>query len=265
MVFGTGVLALLLAALGAGAEQLSTAAEKEAFLLNARVVKAHLVSTGKTGTWRLTLDEGEIEHDASFQSIDERAPFKSFADGTMEVHFVDSYRYNIAAYRLAGLIGLGDMVPVSVERSWRAMTGAFTWWIDDVAMDENTMIERGLKPPDPVAWSQQIYCVRIFAQLVYDMDRNRSNLLITKDWKLWMIDFSRAFRRWEKLRSTEGLLRCDRELFSALGSLSEAELHDHLDDCLSSVEIQGVLSRARLLVEYFQRLIDEQGEAVVLY
>lgn len=81
---------------------------------------------GVTETWRLTLTDGESTHDASFQSVEERAPAKELGGGRTEVHFVDSYRYNIAAYRLARLLGLDDMVPVSVARKWRMKTGAFT-------------------------------------------------------------------------------------------------------------------------------------------
>ena len=28
------------------------------------------------------------------------------------------------------------MVPVSVSRTWKSERAAFTWWIDDVMMDE---------------------------------------------------------------------------------------------------------------------------------
>ena len=116
----------------------------EEFLKTADVVRAEPVGKGVTETWRLTLKDGEITHDASFQSVDERAPAKDLGGGRTEVNFVDSYRYNIAAYRLARLLGLDDMVPASVERKWRTKTGAFTWWVDDVLMDEDEMKEKGL-------------------------------------------------------------------------------------------------------------------------
>ena len=95
----------------------------EEFLKTADVVRADPVGKGVTDTWRLTLKDGEITHDASFQSVDERAPAKDLGGGRTEVNFVDSYRYNIAAYRLARLLGLDDMVPASVERKWRTKTG----------------------------------------------------------------------------------------------------------------------------------------------
>ena len=48
-------------------------------------------------------------------------PTMQLASGT-ELNFVDSYKYNIAAYQLAELLGLDDMVPVYVERKWKGDT-----------------------------------------------------------------------------------------------------------------------------------------------
>ena len=56
------------------------------------------------------------------------------ASGT-ELGFVDSYKYNIAAYQLAELLGLDDMLPVYVERKWKGDPGSLSWWLP-VKMDE---------------------------------------------------------------------------------------------------------------------------------
>ena len=53
-----------------------------------------------------------------------------------ELRFVDSYRYNIAAWELARLLQLAEMVPATVERSYAGQRGALSWWVDDVMMDE---------------------------------------------------------------------------------------------------------------------------------
>jgi hypothetical protein len=50
------------------------------------------------------------------------------ASGT-ELNFVDSYKFNIAAYQLAELLGLNDMLPVYVERKWHGDTGSLSWWL----------------------------------------------------------------------------------------------------------------------------------------
>ena len=46
-----------------------------------------------------------MTHDASFQGLDEHKAQKQLGSGT-EINFVDSYKYNIAAYWLAELLGL---------------------------------------------------------------------------------------------------------------------------------------------------------------
>ena len=75
------------------------------FLLTAKVVAKHGGKKGITSPPRLTLSDGTITHDASFQDVDEHKPVMKFADGRTEVNFVDSYKYNLAAYALAELIG----------------------------------------------------------------------------------------------------------------------------------------------------------------
>ncbi len=66
-----------------------------------------------------------ITHDASFQSIDKHKSKMKFASGKVELDFVDSYKYNITAYRLAELVGLDEMLPVYVERKWQGKTVSF--------------------------------------------------------------------------------------------------------------------------------------------
>ena len=90
---------------------------------------------------------------------------------------------NIAGYRLARLLGLDDMVSVAVERRWTGRTGALTWWIDAV-FDESERKARQLSPPDIAAWSEQLYRMVVFTQLIYDTDRNDGNLLYAADWRL---------------------------------------------------------------------------------
>ena len=84
---------------------------------------------GITGSLRATMKLGTLTHDAHVQMIDEsKREFRS-KDGT-EFNFRDSWTFNVAAYRIDRLIGLG-LVPVSVERRWKSTPAAYTWWLDD--------------------------------------------------------------------------------------------------------------------------------------
>src|SRR6266851_5773142 len=62
------------------------------FLLTAKVV-ASTPWRGKriTHTRRLTLSDGTVAHDASFQPIDEHRTETTLASGRSELNFVDSY------------------------------------------------------------------------------------------------------------------------------------------------------------------------------
>jgi hypothetical protein len=234
------------------------------FLLNAKIVGSHSSKKGITNTLRLTLSDGTITHDASFQSIDEHTPVKKFSDGHSEVHFVDSYKYNIAAYALAELVGFDDMMPVYVERKYEGHNGSLSWWLP-VKMDEVERMNRKLEPPDPDAWNNQMYKIRVFDTLVYDNDPNLTNVLISSDWKIWRVDFSRSFRSFHQLRDVKDLVRCDRQLFERLKALNADDLSAKTKAYLTKDEIKAVMVRRDLIVQTFQKLIAEKGEKEVLY
>ena len=233
-------------------------------LLTAKIVGSKHSSKGVTSPWRLTLSDGTLTHDASFQAIDEHKANVTLASGRTEMNFVDSYKYNIAAYALAELLGLDDMLPVYVERSWQGNSGSLSWWLP-VKMDEADRVKQKIAPPDPDAWDNQMYKIRVFDQLVYDDDPNLTNLLIGQDFKIWRVDFSRAFRLSKDLRNPKDLVRCDRQLFEKLKALDANELAQKTKRYLSKDEVKAVMARRDKIVTQFQTMISEKGEKEVLY
>jgi hypothetical protein len=236
----------------------------EQFLLNAKVVGSRHTSKGTTSPWRLTLTNGTLTHDAAFQTIDDRRNKMQLSDGRIELNFVDSYKYDIAAYRLAELLGLDDMVPVTVERKWQGNPGALSWWLP-VMMDEVERHKQQLTPPDADAWNHQMYKIRVLDQLVYDTDINLTNVLIGHNWKIWRIDFTRAFRRSKDLQHLDDLVQCDRQLFDKLKTLDENELAIRTKGYLNKDEVKALMARRDKIVAYFEKLISEKGEGQVLY
>jgi hypothetical protein len=239
-------------------------AEKEKFLLTAKVIRTRGVSTGITGTQRATLSDGKQTHDASIQTVDISKPTFQTATGT-ELNFRDSYKYNIAAYRLDRLLAL-NMIPVSVQRTVKGTTGAVTWWVDNVKMMEKDRFQKKIDAPDPDDWNDQMYQVRVFNELVYNTDANLGNLLITEDWQLRMIDFSRAFRLYKELRDPKNLINCrlDRRLYDGLRVLNEESLTQRLRDVLRANEISGVLARRDRILAYFDEQISHRGAQSVI-
>ena len=234
------------------------------FLLTAKVVGSKQSGKGITQPWRLTLSDGTLTHDASFQPIDEHKSMVTMASGRTEMNFTDSYKYNIAAYALAEMLGLDDMVPVYVERSWRGNAGSLSWWLP-VKMDEEDRVKQKIQPPDADAWANQMYKIRVFDQLVYDADPNLTNVLIGADWTIWRVDFSRAFRTYKDLRNPGDLVRCDRQLFDKLKALDANQLAEKTKRYLTKDEVKAVMARRDKIVAQFQKLSSEKGEKEVFY
>ncbi len=243
---------------------LAVAARAE-FLRTARVVKSVGLSTGVTSPYRLTLTDGVVTHDASFQSVNERVNKADFGARGVEFNFADSHHFNLAAYQLAVMLGVDDMMPVTVHRTWNGREGTLTWWVDDV-IDERTRLREKREPPNTAIWRQQNFRMRVFAALVGDTDRNLGNILIgVTDWKLWMIDFTRAFRLHPAPKSTDGLSQIDRSLLARLRRLDAADVRETTAHCLNGYEVEALMKRRDALVAHYDRLIAEKGAAAVLY
>jgi len=240
--------------------------EIKKFLLTAKVVKAKDSKKGITAPMRLTLSDGVRTHDASFQTIDEHKPMMQMASGRTEMNFVDSYKYNIAAYQLVEMLGLEDIVPVYVERKWEGKTGSLSWWLP-VQMDEADRLKQKIPVTDSAGdtWNKQMYKIRVLDALVYDSDPNLTNVLVSQDWKPWRIDFTRAFRLSKDLRDPKDLVRCDRALLEKLKALDAGRVAEKTKTSLKKSEVQALMARRDKIVDTFQRLIAQKGENEVLY
>jgi hypothetical protein len=242
--------------------------QQREFLLKSRVVSARPIGRGVTGSLRLTLTDGTVTHDAAFQSIDDRASEeerRQMRRRAGELNFVDSYKYNIAAYEIARVLALDDMMPVTVPRHFQGRAGSFTWWVDDVLMDEAEREKSPLQPPSPLAFQRQRMRMVVFAELVGDVDRNKGNMLYTKDWRVVMIDFTRAFRLHRDLRQSASLTTIHRDLWSRIQALTLAELREAVNVYLTPEESRAVIERQKRMVEHYRKLIQERGEAAVIY
>ena len=264
------------AALGAppeaGAREQAAAAPQQAltreqmaqFLLTAKVIGHKGISKGVTSPARLTLSDGTLTHDAAFSRVNEHKPIMQFPGGRTELDFVDSYKYTLAANEIAELLGIEDMFPVTVEREWDHDMGALSWWLD-VKMDEGERLKQQLSAPDAEDWAKQQYTMRVFTQLVDDTDRNVGNILIDKDWKIYLIDFTRAFRRPHELRAPQLLQRCDKNLLQHLRDLKVEDVKARISKWVPPREIESMMARRDALVALYDKLIAERGEARVLF
>ena len=241
-----------------------TSEQMEDFLLNARVIATKGVNQGVTNTRRATLSDGRITHDASIQTVDISLTVFKPPTGPAEMNFKDSYRYNIAGYRLARLLEL-DNVPMSVERRVDGKPAAVTWWIDDVMMDEGTRQKKQVRSPDTERTAMQIHIMRVFDELISNRDRNAGNMQWTADWKMWMIDHTRAFRLGTELQKPALLERIERSLFENMRGLTAEAVAKAVGNSLTRFESGAVLARRDVIVKFFETKIAERGEGAVVY
>ncbi len=245
---------------GPGSDGWTVAAEEQ-FLLNARIIADAPAGHGITGSRKVTLSDGRRTHAAHAQTVNIYMPLFKGKDGSREKEFKDSWKFNVAAFRLARLLNLTDMVPVSVARPIGGKPASFDWWVDDVLMNERERVTRHIEPPDLGRWNRQMDTIRIFDQLIYNMDRSQENLLIGRNWNVWMIDHTRAFRKWTHLRDPAAITHVTPALLGALRGLKRSDVARELGEFLTTGEIDGLMARRDLIVA---RLAGHFGSAAGL-
>ncbi len=238
--------------------------EMERFLLHANIVATKSTKKGVTLAKRVTLSDGRVTHDAQLQDVDIALPLFEVGPKNTEVNFKDTYRYNIAGYRLSRMLGL-DNVPMSVERKVNGKPVAMTWWIDDVILDEGSRQKERTVGPNPSRTASQIHILRVFDELIQNRDRNAGNLLWTADWKMWMIDHTRAFRLGKDLLKPDQLQRVDRAMFEKMRGLTASDLTGAMEKSLTKAEIEALLARRDAIVKLFDGKIAQRGEAAVFF
>jgi len=235
----------------------------EAFLAKAKVVSIKDIGTGTTRSRRATLSDGTLTHDAHVQVVDEQKTDRA-ARTVTDRTFLDSYRYNIAAYRLARHVGLRN-VPPSVERVVDGSRAAVTWWIDDVLMDEKERKEKNTTGPDPVRTGRLIRVMHIWDELIHNTDRNQGNIIWARDWSLWLIDHTRSFQPVDELMKPGEVIASEASLLKALRGLTEAGITKAVGDSLTRPEIRATLERRDLIVKKLDALIAKEGQAAVVF
>lgn len=219
------------------------------FLGHAPITDSKLLSEGVTRPMKLTLSRDGISMNAVFKNVDTdpKLPggsWKSLYDKA------DRYHHDIAAYKLDRLLGF-DMVPVAVERTVNGRKGVVQYWIPDSINEKNRKEQkldiRNAECPRGPQWE----LMNTFDRLIANDDRNQSNILYTqRDWRVWLIDHTRAFRskkRFPRYLRKEGYLLPE-PLRQRLQALNEEALTQLLSEELHPRQIKGILLRAERLL-----------------
>ena len=167
----------------------------------------------------------------------------------------ESYKSEIAAYELDKMLGL-NMVPPAVEKRWRGETGAAILWLAPVRTWK--AVQRETTPPH---WNVQAVRMKMFDNLIGNIDRNAGNLLVDAEWHLFLIDHSRAFTTTRRLPSP--MSRIDPALWDRMVALDEPTLTTALGKWLDGPGIRAVLARRDDMQQAIDKLLAAGGPSAV--
>lgn len=233
------------------------------FLRTAEVVDREGIEVGSTDPLRVTLDKDGVRADAVFRHFDRVYPRARLRDGRLYVNFADSFRFEPAAYELSLLLGV-DNVPPAVRRRVDHRSGTLQIWVYDALMENERSAQR-LSPPDRVAWERQRQQMVLFDVLIGNVDRNGGNVLIDGNWKMWLIDHTRAFYARAGFDDLEEIVYLERGLWRRLRSLEREQLRNALGEHLSDSHVDRLLRRRDRIVAHVASIIAGRGEDAVLY
>ena len=239
----------------------------EEFLRTAEIISRERVGEGLNNFLKVLLEKDGIQMHAIFRDVHVERSQMPLSDGKVSFFFRDDADFECAAYELAKLLGL-DTVPPAVERKDRGQQGTLQAWVENATTQKALREETDIPPSGGInrwSWIMQRQNIYIFDNLIYNEDRNLGNILIEPDWKLWMIDHTRAFRRWKELMNPEQVQFAERSLWERLQALDETVVRAKLKDFLNPAEMNGLIERTSLLVDHIQKLIDDRGEKAVLF
>jgi hypothetical protein len=217
--------------------------------------------------WKLTLEKESVTRFGLWKNPTQ----KSF----------DEWRYEIAAYRIDRLIEL-NMVPPTVERRLKSKKGSLQLWLEGVSSLKNkTKAGESVPPGSQQSWNRAAFIQRVFDSLIANADRNANNILLTENWRVFLCDHSRSFRSTKEftgtllfgphgtMKSPDGrpflFRQLPRSLVEKIKGLDYEKIQQSAGAYLKKKEINAILSRRQLILNEIAALIEEHGEAAVLY
>lgn len=174
--------------------------------------------------------------------------------------FMESYKAEIAAYKLDVLLDL-HMVPPIVERKLDGLTGAAVYWIENV---RGWDVKQPPSGPEP-AWSHQLARMKMFDLFIGNIDRNQGNLVYDADYHLFLIDHSRAFIGKKDLKGLSPLGTVDRALWARMTALGFDDLKAALGAWVGDGDLRAMLVRRERMAEAIAALVKQRGAGSVFF
>ena len=225
--------------------------ELEDFMRTAPVTNVEDIGTGITKPKRVTQERDGFSNDAVFKYEDTHPGMESRAKYvSRRNNDSDRYQYDVAAYKLDRMLDW-QMVPTAVLATVEGTEGALSDWVEN-AINERDRLEKDL-PFEGYCKQWEQYRLRfVFDILIYNEDRNLTNILWTKDdFMMKFIDHSLAFRNTDK--RPKQYKKVDLEVSDLLRErllrLNEDDLMAELSPYLHPRQIEAIIKRRDLILK----------------
>ena len=236
------------------------------FLRTAPVTDSRPVGEGITEAEKLDLQQNDIRARAIFHDINKlETKIRIMPNGRTRGYRRDSYTSQIASYELGRMLEVPN-IPPTAPRKFNSLDGSAQLWIEN-AMTEQDRQERGIEPPGWPLWNQLYADMRVFDNLINNIDRNTGNMLFDSQGHLWLIDHTRSLGRDKTLPHPETITRCSNRLYQAIMNLDEDEVERKMKamKLLAPGEITAIFHRRTELLEKIDDRIRTLGAASVLF
>jgi len=105
----------------------------------------------------------------------------------------------------------------------------------------------------------------LFDNLILNVDRNAGNVLVGQQYRLWLIDHTRAFQPIPELLDPGRVARVKRGVWDRLKAMAEEDLRGMVGGYIDSAQLSALAKRRDLLVQHIERLVTERGAEAVFY
>lgn len=231
----------------------------EDFLLHGSILEIEDVGRGITEPKRLTLEHDGVRRRAIFKSID--AVTKGLPDSDpRERRFAnrspaDRYAYEVAAYRLDRLAGIG-LVPVTVVRNVGGTVGSVQLWIEGVTTLHDAVQDSELQIQNFDLVVERLGLTYVLDALIYNVDRNYGDILVDFEHDVfYSIDHSRSFRLSSKPpnRRDTDLQSIPEHVDQRLRAFDLETLRALVGDLLDDSQVRAVIKRRNRLVKMLDK------------
>lgn len=218
-----------------------------------------------TEPWKLTLEKDGIQRQAIWKDPEGR-----------QRGYVENWRWEIAAYQLDKYLGL-NMVPPTIEKRFNGDRGSCQLIVDyEISLKDKYEKKIDIPSYKVFHWNRALFLQRAFDNLIANEDRHQNQFLITKDWRILLIDHSRSFRTSKKFTKNliydenyhEGprlMKQLPRTLVEKIKSLNFDVIREVTGEYLKDDEIEAVLMRRDLIIDWINKRIEKMEEEEVLY